>query len=71
MKAEERQSRQPKKNVLFRETPIEQYKSYKYLATVIFGNRKFKSNIQQLCKTSSRAMYTLFSHTNKYSWGNA
>ena len=55
---------------IFRETPVEEYKSYTYLATAISSNGIFKANIQQLCKTASRAMYTLLSHTNKYWGGN-
>ena len=70
MKVEKRQSRQSDENFLFRETPIEEYKSYTYLGAVISRNRKFRENIQQLCKTASRAIYTLLSHTNKYSGGN-
>ena len=70
MKVEERQSRQSEENFLFGETPIEECKSYTYLKTVISNNGKFKANIQQLCKTASRAMYTLLCHTNKYSGVN-
>ena len=70
MKVEKRQSRQSEENVLFRETPIEEYKSYTYLGTVISTNRKFKANIEQLCKAARRAMHTLLSHTDKYSGGN-
>ena len=69
-KVEKRQSRQSEENFLFGETPIEEDKSYTYLGTVTSSNGKFKANIQQLCKTGSRAMYTLLSHTNKYSVGN-
>ena len=70
MKVEERQSRQSEENFLFGETPIEECKSYTYLGTVISNNGKFKANIKQLCKTASRAMYTLLCHTNKYSGVN-
>ena len=66
MKVEKRQSCQSEENFLFRETPIEEYKSYTSLETVISSNGKFKANTQQLCKTASRAMYTFLSHTNKY-----
>ena len=69
-KVEKRQSRQSERNFFFGETPTEECKSHTYLGTVISSNRKFKANIQQLCKTASRAMYTLLSHTNKYSGGN-
>ena len=69
MKVEKRQSHQSEENSLFRETPIEECKSYTYLGTVISSNGKIEANIQ-LCKTASRAMYTLLSHTNKYSGGN-
>ena len=67
MKIEKRQSRRSEENFLFGETLIEECKSYTYLGTVIFSNGKFKGNIQQLCKIASRTMYTLLSHTNKYS----
>ena len=71
MKVEKRQSPQSDENFSFGETPIEEYKSYTYLGTVISSNGKFKANIKQLCKTASRAMYTtLLSHTNKYTGGN-
>ena len=71
MKVEERQSRQSEENFLFRETPIEEHKSYTYLGTVVISsNGKFKANMQKLCKTATRAMYTLLTHTNKYSGGN-
>ena len=69
MKVEKRQSHQSEENSLFRERPIEECKSYTYLGTVISSNGKIEANIQ-LCKTASRAMYTLLSHTNKYSGGN-
>ena len=67
---EKRQSCQSEENFLFGETLVEECKSYTYLGTAISSNGKFKANIQQLCKTASRAMYTLLSHTNKYSGGN-
>ena len=41
-----------------------------YLGTVISSNEKFKANMQQLCKITSRLMYTLLSHTNKCLVGN-
>ena len=63
---EKRQSCQSEENFLFGETPIEECKFYTYLGTVISSKGKFKANIKQLCKTASRAMYTLLSHTNKY-----
>ena len=69
-KVEKRQSHQSEEKFLLRETPIEEYKSYTYLGTFISCNGKFKANIQQLCKIASRAMYTLLSHTNKYSGRN-
>ena len=43
--------------------------SLTYLGTVISSNGKFEANIQQLWKIASIAMYTLLSHTNKYSGG--
>ena len=59
MKVEKRQSHQSEENFLFGETPTEEYKSYTSLETVISINGKFKANMQQLCKTASRAI-TLF-----------
>ena len=64
VEVEKRQSCQSEEN-FFTHT-----NSYTYLGTAISSNGKFKANIQQLCKTASRAMYTLLSHTNKYSGGN-
>ena len=70
MKVEKRRSCKSEEIFLLGETPIEEYKSYTYLGTVISSNGKFKTNINQLCKTASRAMYTLLNHTKKYSGGN-
>ena len=54
----------------FNNSPLEMCKSYPYLGTLISNNGKFKLNINEICKSASRAMYTLLGHINKYSAGN-
>ena len=39
-------------------------KSYPYLRTIISGNGQFKFNINELCKKTSRVMYTLLGNVN-------
>ena len=48
MKVEKRQSGQSEENFFFGETPIEEYKPYTFLGTVIFSNGKFKANTTTL-----------------------
>ena len=49
---------------------IETCKSYTYLGSLISNNGQFKLNISELCKSASRAMYTLLGNLNKFSSGN-
>ena len=50
---------------------IETCKSYPYLGSLISNNGQFKLNISELCKSATRAMYTLLDNVNKFSSGNA
>ena len=54
----------------FHNNPLEMCKAYPYLGTLISNNGKFKLNISEICKSASKAMYTLLGHVNKYSAGN-
>ena len=54
----------------FKKEPLEICKLYPYLGTIITNNGNFKVNIQELCKSARRAMYTLLGSTNKYASGN-
>ena len=50
--------------------PLEIYKLYPYLATIITNNGNFKVNIQELCESARTAMCTLLGSTNKFASGN-
>ena len=50
--------------------PLEICKLYLYLGTIITNNGNFKVNIEELCKSARRAMYTLLGSTNKFASGN-
>ena len=50
MKIEKRQSRQSEENFLFRETPIEEYKSCTYLGTIISSNGYSKETYNNSAK---------------------
>ena len=54
----------------FNGSVIETCKSYSYLGSLISNNGLFKLNISELCKSASRALYTLLDNGNKYSSGN-
>ena len=49
---------------------IETCKSYPYLGSLNSNNGQFKLNISKLCKSASRAMYTLSGNVNKFSSRN-
>ena len=50
----------------FNSNVIEICKSYPYLGYLISNNGKFKLNISELYKSTSRAMYTLLGNVNKF-----
>ena len=50
----------------FNSNVIEICKSYPYLRYLISNNGKFKLNISELYKSTSRAMYTLLDNVNKF-----
>ena len=54
----------------FKKKLLEICKLYPYLGATITNNGNFKVNIEELCKTARRAMYTLFGSTNKFASGN-
>ena len=54
----------------FKKEPLEICKLYPYLRTIIANNGNFKANIEELCKSARRAMYTLLGSTNKFASGN-
>ena len=54
----------------FNGNDIETCKSYPYLGSLISNYGQFKLNISELCKSISRAMYTLPGNVNKLSKGN-
>ena len=49
---------------------IETCKLYPYLGSLISSNRQFELNISELCKSASRAMYTILDNVNKFSSGD-
>ena len=67
---EKRQSSAQMHCFSFKKKPLEICMLYPYLGTIITNNGNFKANIQELCKSARRAMYTLFDSTNKFAWGN-
>ena len=54
----------------YKNNALDKCKSNRYLRTTISNNEQFKSNINELCKNSSRAMYTLLGNVNKFYAGN-
>ena len=70
MVVEKRQSSAQMHRFSFKRQPLELCKLYPYLGTIITNNGNFKVNIQELCKSARRAMYTLLGSTNKYASGN-
>ena len=54
----------------FKKEPLEIFKIYRYLGTIIINNGNFKVNIQELCKSARGVMCTLLANTNKYASGN-
>ena len=57
-------------SLTFNGNVIETCNLYPYLGSLISNNGKFKLNISELCKSASRAMYTLLGNVNKFSSGN-
>ena len=55
----------------FDNTPLDTGKSYTYLGYLISNNGSFKLNINQLCKSASRALYNLSDNVNKNLSGNS
>ena len=54
----------------FENKPLNTCKSYAYLGCIISNNGSFKLNIDELCKSASRAMYNLLGKVNKHLSGN-
>ena len=48
----------------FKKEPLEICKLFPCLGTIITNNGNFKVNIQELCKSARRAIYTLLGSTN-------
>ena len=65
-----RQSSTQRHRSSFKNKPLEICKFYTYLGTIITNNRNSKVNIQELCNSARRAMYTLLGSTNKFASGN-
>ena len=70
MVVEKRQSSAQIHRFNFKKEPLEISKLYPYLRTIIANNGNFKANIEELCKSARRAMYTLLGSTNKFASGN-
>ena len=70
MVVEKRQSSAQIHRFNFKKEPLEICKLYPYLRTIIANNGNFKANIEELCKSARRAMYTLLGSTNKFASGN-
>ena len=66
MVMEKRQASSQMHRFSFKKEPLEICKLYAYLEAIITNNRNFKVNIQELCKSARRAMYTLLGGTNKF-----
>ena len=47
----------------FENKPLDTCKSYTYLGPIISDNGSFKLNINELCKSASRAIYNLLGNT--------
>ena len=54
----------------FKKDPLEICKLFPCLGTIITNNGNFKVNIQELCKSARRAIYTLLGSTNIYASRN-
>ena len=70
MAVEKRQSSVQIHCFSFKKEPPEICKLYPYLGTIIKNNGNFKVNIEELCKSARRVMYTLLGSTNKFALGN-
>ena len=70
MVVEKRQSSAQIHCFSFKREPLEICKIYPYLGTIITNNGNFKINIEELCKSVRRAMYTLLGGTNNFASGN-
>ena len=65
MVVEKRRSSAQMHSFNFKKEPLEICKLYPYLGIITTNNGNFKVNIQELCKSAGRAMYTLLGSTNK------
>ena len=54
----------------FENKPLDTCKSNTYLGSIISDNGSIKLNINELCKSASRAMYNLLCNVNKHLSGN-
>ena len=70
MVVEKRQSSAQIHRFTLQKEPLEICKLYPYLRKVITNNGNFKVNIEELCKSARRAMYTLLGSANKFASGN-
>ena len=70
MVVEKRQSSAQIHRFNFQKEFLEICKLYPYLGTMITNNGNFKVNIEELCKSVRRVMYTLLGSTNKFASGN-
>ena len=70
MAVEKRHSSAQMHHFSFKKKPIEICKPYLYLGTIVTNNGNFIVNIEELCKSARRAMYTLLGSTNKFASGS-
>ena len=70
MVVEKRKSSAQTHHFSFKKDPLEICKLYPYLGTIIKNNGNFKVNIEELCKSARRVIYTLLGSTNKFALGN-
>ena len=70
MVVEKRQSSAQIHRFSLQKEPLDICKLYSYLGTIITNNGNFKVNIEELCKSTRRVMYTLLASTNKFASGN-
>ena len=70
MVVEKRQSLAQIYRFRFKKETLKICNLHPFLRTVITNNGNFKVNIEELCKSASRVMYTLLCSTNKFASGN-
>ena len=70
MVVEKRQSTAQMHRFSLKKEPLEMYKLCPSLGTIITSNGNFKVNVQELCTSARRAMYTLIGGINKLTSGN-